>query len=326
MTTAKVKELDFSDLYLGHPVLADRFSDVPGAGVNPLPAGPALRADLKQLTEVCAQERKRMPGAGDFKVFYDDVSYRVSVMPAQGGDVFVLRKIAGAISSMAELGIPQAYIRRMMQRDLSGLFIVSGSIKSGKTMTACAMLRDRLTAYGGVAATGEDPIELPLEGSHGHGVCFQTTIPHGGTSFSDAFRNLLRSGARIILIDEIRDHDVAAEVLQASINGHLIITTMLAENVVQAITRLHAMANDRLAPGNARALIADGLLGVLHQQLVRGPKHNPKLETEFLFLKDAPITRTVLRKGEYELLTSDIRQQMAAMISENAAAQRLVTS
>ncbi|HVK95708.1 MAG TPA: ATPase, T2SS/T4P/T4SS family [Noviherbaspirillum sp.] len=323
MTATKVKELEFSDLYLGHPGLADRFSDVPGSGVNPLPAGPALRDDLTQLTNLCAEERKRSPNVGDFKVSYDEVNYRVSVMPSQGGNVFVLRKIADTISSMAELGIPQAYIRRAMTRDLSGLFVVSGAIKSGKTMTACAMLKDRLTAYGGVAVTGEDPIELPLEGGHGQGVCFQTTAPRNPSQFIDAFRNLVRWGARIILIDEIRDQDVAAEVLQASINGHLIITTMLAENVVQTITKLHALANDKLAPGSARSLLADGLVGVLHQQLVRGPKHSAKLETEFLFLKDAPVTKTVLRKGEYELLATDIRQQMAAMITENAAAQRL---
>lgn len=323
-TADKVRELEFSDLYLGHPVLANRFSDVPGAAVNPLPAGPSLQEDLQRLAEACMAERGKAPDAVAFKVVYDDMIYRVSTMPAQGGNVFVVRRIASAVSSLADLGIPQAYIRRMMMRDLSGLFIISGALKSGKTTTACAMLKDRLAAHGGVAVTGENPIELPLEGSHGHGICFQTALPPEPDSLADALRNMMRWRTGTILIDEIRDQESAAELLKASLNGHLVITTMLADDVVQTVTRLHALACERLGPGSANVLLADGLLGVLHQHMVRGAKHAPKLETEFLFLKDAPATRTVLRKGEFELLTAEIRKQMAAMITENASAHRLM--
>lgn len=317
----KLKELAFSDLYLGHPSLESRFSDVSGANVNPIPASPSLVNDIDELIAVCRDALKATPSATELKVCHDGVTYRVSVMQTLAGTVFVLRKVANTIESLAELGVPQAYIRHLMTRDLSGLFVISGAVKAGKTMSACAMVKDRLAAYGGVAVTGEDPIELPLEGSYGQGICFQTAMPRDRRDFPDAFRQLVRSGARTILIDEIRDLDTAAEVLQASINGHLIITTMLAENVIQTITKLHALANNKLAPGGAQSLIADGLAGVLHQQIVRGPK--PKMETEFLFLKDATITKTVLRNGKYEMLASDIKQQMASMISGNAAARRM---
>ena len=322
-TADKIRELEFSDLYLGHPALANRFSDVPGAAINPLPAGPSLQEDLRLLTEACMAEWEKASDADEFKVVYDGVNYRVSTMPTQGGNVFVVRKIASVVSTLTDLGIPQAYIRRMMMRDLSGLFIVSGPHKSGKTMTAGAMLKDRLTSHGGVAVTGENPIELPLEGGHGNGVCFQTALPHEPGNLADAFRSMMRWRADTILIDEIRDQESAAELLKASFNGYLVITTMLADDVVQTVTRLHALTNERFGPGSANALLADGLLGVLHQQMVRGAKHAPKLETEFLFLKDAPTTRTVLRKGEFELLTAEIRKQMAAMISENASAHRM---
>lgn len=324
-TAEKVRELEFSDLYLGHPVLADRFSDVPGAGINPLPAGSPLQEDLRRLTEACIAEQKRSPGASEFRVTYDDASYRVSTMPAQGGNVFVVRRIPGAVSSLADLGIPQAYIRCMMMPDLSGLFIVSGALKSGKTMTAGAMLKDRLTAHGGVAVTGENPIELPLEGSHGHGVCFQTALPPDPGRLADAFQNMMRWRAGTILISEIRDEESATELLKASFNGYLVISTMLAEDVVQTVVRLHALANAKFGPGNARALLADGLLGVLHQQMVHGARLAPRVETEFLFLKDAPATRTILRKGEFELLPAEIRRQQSAMINGNASAHRLMS-
>ena len=321
-TAGKVRELEFSDLYLGHPELRDRLSDVPGAASNPALAGAALRADLAQLTDVCLAQRARAPDDCEFKVAYDGITYRVSTMPAQGGDVFVVRRIASAVHTLAELGIPQAYIRRMMLRGLSGLFIVSGAIKSGKTMTAGAMLRDRLCAHGGVAVTGENPIELPLQGIHGHGLCFQTVLPCEPGQMAHAMRNIMRWRAGTILIGEIRDEESATALLKASFNGYLVITTMLAEDVVQTVTRLNALLDERRGPGNARALLADGLLGVLHQQMVGGARQAPKLETEFLFLKDAAATRAVLRKGEFELLTTEIRRQMTGMIGEHATARR----
>lgn len=321
MTEAtKVKELDFSDLYLGHPKLENRISDASGVSIIPLAAGVQLQADLDRLTAVCRDAWVACPPVTDFKVSHDDITYRVSLMQASGGTVFILRKIAASVQSLAEVGIPQAYIRNLMAKDLSGLLVVSGAMKAGKTTTACSLVRDRLMAYGGVAVTGEDPIELPLEGSYGQGICFQTTMPRDKRNFAEVFRQLVRSGAQTILVDEIRDQETAAAVLEASINGHLIVTTMMAENVIQTITKLHALANHKLTPGSAQSLIADGLVGVLHQQIMRGAR--PKLETEFLFFKDAPIPKTVLRTGKYEMLASDIKQQMASMISENAAARR----
>lgn len=321
MTTAtKVRDLDFSDLYLGHPSMEDRFYNVPGAAVNPLPASAELRTDLDRMIVVCRDTMKAAPDTTEFKVWYDGVTYRVAVMHTLGGTVFVLRKISSVIYRLVELGIPQAYIRNLMVRDLQGLLVISGPPKSGKTMSACGLIRDRLEAYGGVAVTGEDPIELPLEGSYGDGICFQTSLLRDKRSFTESFRQLLRWGAKIIMIDEVLDQDSAAEVLQASINGHLIITTMMAENVIQTVTKFHALANDRLPAGRAQGLLADGLAGVLHQQIVRGPK--PKLQTEFLFLKDAPVTKTVIRNGKYELLASDIKQQMSSMISDDATARR----
>ena len=312
-----VKQLSFSDLYLGHPTLGDRFSDVCGADINPLPANPLLKDDLELLKAASRDARKEMTSGYDFNVNYDGVSYRASVMTTRNGEIFVLRKIANTIGTLSELGIPFAYARHLMAKDLSGLFLVSGAIKSGKTMTACAMIKERLLAYGGVAVTAEDPIELPLEGSYGAGVCYQTPTLQG-TTFVESFRHMVRWGAKIIFIGEIRDAEVAAEVLQASVNGHLVISTMHAESVIQTITKLHALANEKLTSDSAQAMVADGLAGVLHQELSQGPKK--KLSSELLFLKDADAIRTTLRNGRYELLSSAIKQQMATMIAGNAPA------
>ncbi len=313
-----VKQLAFSDLYLGHATLEDRFCNVPGADANPLPASASLRDDLDQLIAVCKATLTVSRSSAKCKFCYDGVTYHMTTMQTAGGQVFVLRKIADSIPSLAELGIPSAYLRRLLGKGLSGLFIVAGPAKAGKTTTACALVKERLAAYGGVAVTGEDLIELPLEGSYGDGVCYQTTTERGAAGFDDAFRKLLDSGAQLVLLDEIRDHEAAAAVLRASIDGYLIVSTMLADSVTQAIGKLEALAAERLGAASAKALLADGLAGVLHQHISRGYKNT--IETEVLFLKDAPLTRSHLRSGKYELLASDIKQQMASMIAANAAA------
>jgi twitching motility protein PilT len=313
MDCTRVRDLEFPELYLGPSSQPERFAWAPGAATSPLPAVPALREDLAHLMAACRDGHKTAPPGIDFKVSHDGVAYRVAAMQAQGGTVFVLRKVAATVRSLGELGIPLAYRQHLLRSDLSGLFVVSGAIGSGKTMTACAMVKDLLALHGGLAVTRENPIELPLEGTHGKGVCFQTEASDDAGDPAHSLRPFVRWGARIVLIDEIRDADTALEVLQASVNGQLIITTMLAESVVQTVAKLHALVQHRIAAIDARALLVEGLLGVLHQKLARDAR--PALETEFLFLKDASHVRATLRTGNYEQLKSDIQLQMASMIA-----------
>jgi twitching motility protein PilT len=308
-----VKQLVFSDLYLGHSTLQDRFCDVPGAEANPLPASAALRADLDRLIAVCNGTLACAGAPGRCKVRYDGVTYHMTTLMTAGGRVYVLRRIADVIHTLAELGIPGAYVRHLVGSELSGLFIVAGPARSGKTNTACALVKERLAAHGGVAVTGEDLIELPLEGSYGDGVCYQTTAGRG----AGGFREVLAAGAQIVLVDEIRDQDTASAVLRASRDGCLIVSTMVADSVSQAMGKLENLAAERMGAASAKALIAAGMAGVLHQQLNRGQRQT--LETELLFLHDAPLTRKLLRNGEYDLLGSDIKQQMASMIAAHAA-------
>ncbi|MFS2008015.1 ATPase, T2SS/T4P/T4SS family [Duganella sp. CT11-25] len=311
-----VRQLVFSDLYLGHPTLEDRFCDVPGAAANPLRASAALRGDLDRLIAVCKAALAGPRAPARCQVAHDGVNYHMTTMLTAGGQVFVLRKIASVIHTLAELGIPNAYIPALLARGLSGLFIVAGPAKSGKTSSACAMVKDRLAAHGGVAVTGEALIELPLEGSYGDGVCYQTATGGDG-GFAEAFRRVLGSGAHIIMLDEIRDQEAAVAVLRASIDGYLLISTMRADSATQAVGKLESLAAERIGAVHARALMADGLAGVLHQQLGGGAKKT--LKTEMLLLKDAPSARSHLRNGQYDLLAAIARQQMAALIAGSAA-------
>lgn len=321
---ARVKDLDLCDLYLGHANLEARYCKAPGLPSTTVPADAALHDDLRRLAMLCDEAERQVPAHTAFLVCHDSVRYRGVMVPTGGGKVFLLRRLSEVVGTLAELGMPRAYARRMLTRYLSGLFIVCGEASSGRTTTACALLKERLLAHGGLAVTGEDPIELPLEGAHGDGICFQTTVPRDPLRFGDAFNRLLRAGAAYILIDEIDTPTAAAAVLQASIGGRLIVAIMRAEDIIQCLVKLHAMASEKLAPENARALLAAGLTAVLHQQMSITHKSKLKMEAELLFLTDEPVPRTLLRKGEFEHFESILRQQRSSMIAENATVNRFV--
>jgi Tfp pilus assembly pilus retraction ATPase PilT len=310
-------QLQFADLYLGHPSLEHRLSRLPGAQVEALPQDAGLRQDIDRLLDACREARNGTPGANEFKLAHEDLHYRVAVMQTPHGAMFVLRRLAGQIGTLAELGVPAAWIRQLMAPDLTGLFIVSGAAKMGKTTTACALVQERLRAFGGVAVTTEGPVELPLEGAHGDGICYQTITARDTPSFIDSFRSATRWGARIILVHEIREAQVAAEVLQASLNGHLIISTMLGDDVVRTVSTLHMLAGRVLGSDTASALLADGLAGVLHQRLASAPTRR-QLETEFLLLSGMETGKRMLRDGQFEHLRHAMRQQVGSLLMDSA--------
>lgn len=309
-----VRDMKFSDLYLGHPQLGHRLSDVPGAPANPLLAGEELHGDIQKLMHECRLAQESGGADTDFTVIYDQVQYRVSIMPSVGGEVFVLRRMAYSVTSLHDLGMHEAYREKMLHRDLCGLFLISGAMKSGKTSTASALMRERLLAFGGVGVTAEDPVELPLEGQHGAGVCFQTSASRESGGFAEAARRIVRWGAKVILIGEIRDEDVATEALRAGVNGHLVISTIHAENPINAIRRLQSMASRAFDADTAKSLLADGLAGVLYQRLHGDPR---RLETELLMVKGVDSVINNIRNGSFERLQSDLKLQMANIVNSS---------
>lgn len=312
LTAKKVREMTFADLYLGHPTMGNRFSEVPRAPTNPIKAGPELLEDLESLGRACASAEAQANGLPDFRIEHDRCSYRVAVLKALNGTVYVLRRIPLNIPSLRELGMPQIYAQRLMQEGLVGLVIISGAMKSGKTTAAGALIAERLVAYGGVAVTAEDPIEMPLEGSHGPGICFQTHAYADEGGYAAAARNILRSGANLIFLGEIRDGEAAIEVLRAGGNGHLIITTLHADDIQTALRRLEAMAGEGSDPSSVQALMSDGLAVVIHLRLTgNGPR---RLEAEMLTVRGNTSVRATIRAGHYERLGSEISRQKTHML------------
>ncbi|NMG28351.1 ATPase, T2SS/T4P/T4SS family [Aromatoleum evansii] len=309
----KVRDMLFADLYLGHPKMGNRFSEVPKAPTNPVKAGPELQDDLEMLRKACAYAEAQAKGLPDFRIEYDGYAYRVAVLQSVSGTVYVLRRMPPQIPSLRELGLPQLYSQKLMQEGLTGLVIISGAMKSGKTTAAGALVAERLVAYGGVAVTAEDPVEMPLEGTHGPGICFQTQAASNEGGYAAATRNILRSGANLIFLGEMRDGEAALEVLRAGVNGHLIVSTLHAEDIQTALRRLEVMASEGMEAASAQALMSDGLAMVLHLRLTG---NNPRrLEAEMLTVRTNSSARAIIRSGHYERLGSEISLQKTQMLT-----------
>ena len=301
----RVRDLKFSDLYLGDHELGNRLTDVPGAPANPLRAGPELSDDLSAMLAACIQARNDSPVEDEFNLKHDDVKYRGTVMRTIGGEMFVLRKMAQTLPSFKDLRLPTPIISVLLEKGLTGLLLVSGPMNSGKTSTASAFVHEWLCLHGGVAVTAEDPPELPLEGVHNTGVCYQTAVTKG---YAHAARNVMRYGAKMIYLGEIRDGATAAEALRAGVNGHLVVSTIHADNLPNTLRRIQALASETFEPATANALLADGLAGILHQELSDAPRI---LTCKILMVKKQPVVINHIRSGMFEHIPADINMQMA---------------
>lgn len=210
------------------------------------------------------------------------------------------------------LNIHMGYVEMLMRPKLSGLIIVSGAFGQGKTTTASAIIASRLKKFGGVGITIEDPPEMPLEGRHGDGQCYQTWVNQG--EFGHACRKAARWTPSIIFLGEVRDQETAMEALRASINGRLVICTIHSDSVPMAIERIYALAKgDSGSAEDNSSLLANGLLCVVHQRLENEPK-TPKIEFLWLGDQDAQGIRNNIRSRRWEQIASEVKLQLNNML------------
>lgn len=303
-----LKDIDLKDIYLGRPNAW--LAGVPGTS-DPIPAPEHCLEELDELREMCDQFVGAR-GKDEFTVRHNDVAYRASVLKSMSDSVYVLRRFPPTVPPLDTLGIHSGYTARLMQPGLSGLIVVAGAFGQGKTTTASSVIASRLTKYGGVAITIEDPPEMPLEGRHGEGVCYQTWVDRG--QFGDATRKCARFAPSIIFLGEVRDAETAAEALRASINGRLVVCTTHADSVPMAIERMYSLANG--VAGNSddtASLLAGGLLGVVHQRLEGEPKH-PRIEFLWLGDQDSQGVRNTIRQRRFDQVASEVTLQLNRMM------------
>ncbi|MBL0226161.1 MAG: Flp pilus assembly complex ATPase component TadA [Geobacteraceae bacterium] len=221
---------------------------------------------LKVMSELDISER-RIPQDGRFKIRFGakSIDFRVSIMPSSFGEDAVIRildkeSIANDMKglSLENLGVSEREIKRLRKkiREPYGMVLVTGPTGSGKTTTLYAALTEIQTGEDKII-TIEDPVEYMLRG-----VLQIPVNEKKGLTFAKGLRSILRHDPDKIMIGEIRDSETAQIAVQSALTGHLVFTTVHANNVFDVIGRFIHMGID---PYN----FVSSLNCVMAQRLVR---------------------------------------------------------
>ena len=222
---------------------------------------PLLVSRIKVMARLDIAE-KRVPQDGriSLRLGGRDVDVRVSTMPSSNGERVVLRlldKQAGRLD-LSHLGMGEkafSPLKALIHKP-HGIILVTGPTGSGKTTTLYASLTELNDSSRNIL-TVEDPIEYQLEGIG------QTQVnPKVDMTFARGLRAILRQDPDVVMVGEIRDLETAEIGVQASLTGHLVLSTLHTNSAVGAVTRLQDM-------GIEPFLLSSSLLGVLAQRLVR---------------------------------------------------------
>ncbi len=192
-----------------------------------------------------------------------NVEMRVCTYPTLHGERAVVRLFGGAsrYQRLDDLGLPPDLVDplRSLTRETSGAILVSGPAGGGKTTTVYACLREiaRQSAGSRSLVSIEDPIEVAVEG-----VAQSQVHPSAGLDLASGLRFLMRQDPEVIMVGEIRDRPTAEAALQASLTGHLLLSTFHAGSAAETVGRLLDM-------GIEPYVLRGGLLAILHQRLLR---------------------------------------------------------
>lgn len=227
----------------------------------PRAIAPLIISRLKVMAKLDIAER-RLPQDGRIGLIVAGrpVDVRVSTLPSGHGERIVLRlldKQAGRLD-LEQLGMPKGALQSL-QRSLTlshGIILVTGPTGSGKTTTLYASLAKLNTSRFSIL-TVEDPIEYYIDGIG------QTQVNNKvELDFARGLRAILRQDPDIVMVGEIRDMETAEIAVQASLTGHLVLSTLHTNTAIGAVTRLRDM-------GIEPFLLSSSLVGLVAQRLVR---------------------------------------------------------
>src|SRR5467141_3366483 len=227
----------------------------------PRQAGLPLISRIKIMSSLDIADRLR-PQDGRARVAVNGqlIDLRVSTLPATLGEKVVIRILdsRATVKALDSLGLnPEEVeaIRRLLENH-EGILLVTGPTGSGKTTTLYSAI-NQIKSEGVNIVTVEDPVEYRMQG------IVQVQVQEkAGLTFASALRSILRQDPNVVLIGEIRDRETAQIAVQASLTGHLVLSTLHTNDAANAVTRLVDI-------GVEAYKIAAALRGVLAQRLMR---------------------------------------------------------
>nr|CCC42043.1 type II secretion system LspE [Legionella pneumophila] len=258
---------------------------------------PLVISRVKVMAKLDIAE-KRIPQDGriSLRIGGHNIDVRVSTLPSNHGERVVLRILdkQAAQLDLNLLGMPEHTLKtvRQMIAEPHGIILVTGPTGSGKTTSLYAMLTE-LNQVTRNILTIEDPIEYDLPGVGQTQVNTKVQM-----TFAKGLRAILRQDPDVVMIGEIRDLETAEIAVQASLTGHLVLSTLHTNTALGALTRLHDM-------GVESFLLSSSIVGLIAQRLVRKlcshcktPHELRHEEKELMGLKpDADVSQVFEPKG-----------------------------
>jgi Tfp pilus assembly pilus retraction ATPase PilT len=307
----RLSQLAFTDVY----VRIDRAEQARYNPVNRhlggrtnLPVPESMHDDIERLRLTLTRRED-----SDFSLVHDNVRLRASRQALSDGSIWAaMRRVDSSLAELDQLGIrPKllAHLKSLGRR--TGLVLIVGSTGHGKSTTAAALLRHYLSVHGGVALTLEDPVEQFMQGAVGdNGFCFQIQVEHDA-DWAIGIKSALRWNPSYIFVGEVRTADAAAQLLRAAVSGQMVIATAHGGSIEEGLMSLVHLA-EPVVGERAHALLADGLVGVLHQSLTpTGP------DIRFVFTKEGDTgdaVRNCLRENQGKSLGTYIDQQRIRLL------------
>ena len=228
----------------------------------PRNAGLPLISRIKIMSGLDIADRLRpQDGRARVSINGEAVDLRISTLPASLGEKVVIRILSqrATVLTLEGLGLHEderAAVKRLLSNK-EGIILVTGPTGSGKTTTLYSAIR-LVQSEGVNIVTVEDPVEYRL----GENIVQVQVHEKAGLTFASALRSILRQDPDVVLVGEIRDQETAQIAVQASLTGHLVLSTLHTNDAPNAVTRLVDM-------GTEAYKIASALRGVVAQRLMR---------------------------------------------------------
>lgn len=301
----KMLELDASDIHLNHNARISFRVDGEIQQIGPYIHGDDIFTLLTVAKAIDSEEQRTytIKNSIDFSYALGKTRFRGSLINQKGKPSCVMRKINAEIVSMDDLGLPPVF--KDLAEKTWGMIIITGPTGSGKTTTLASVvdyINERKPYH---IAT----IEQPLEYIHTNkkSIVTQREVGKGKDtpSFAESMKDVLRQDPDVILVGEMRDYDTVTAAVTNAETGHLVLGTLHTNTAPQAINRIVSMYPAEQHLG-IRSQIADNLLAVINQRLVKKPGGGRTALYECMILNEN--MRQLIRENKDYLLYKEMEK------------------